>query len=98
MKSTGQDNATQGHKPFDYEHQTPVSVGYCIVSSFPQFEVVYKSKVGEDWVNWFIKELLEFEKQAMSFYYDEKRLEWNDSLDYEFRTATLSHLQEGAEP
>ena len=60
VKSTGHDHATRGHKSFDYEHQTPVSVGYCIVSSFPQFEVVYKSKVGEDCVKWFIEELLEF--------------------------------------
>ena len=69
-----------------------MSVGFCVVSSFPQFEVIYKSKVGEDCVNWFIKELLEFEKQAMSFYYHEKRLEWNDSLEYEFPTATHSHI------
>ena len=65
-----------------------MSVGYCIVSSFPQFEVVYKSKVGEDCVKWFIEELLEFERQSMSFYYEEKRLEWKDALDSEFHTAT----------
>ena len=50
------------------------------------------SKVGDDCVEWIIEELLEFEKQAMSFYYEEKRLEWNDALDYEFRTATHCHI------
>ena len=50
--------------------------------------------MGEDCVKWFIEELLEFEKQAMSFYYEVNRLEWNDALEYDFRSETLSHLDD----
>ena len=52
---TGQEHAERGHRFFDYESQTPCSVGYYIVSSFPQFNVGYQCQMGEDCVKWLIK-------------------------------------------
>ena len=75
VKSTGQD---QGDRSFDYESQTPCSVGYTIVSTFPQFDRLYKFKLGEDCVQWFVDEMMDFEKVAMTFFYDEKRLQWDN--------------------
>ena len=37
--TTGQDHATRGHRSFDYESQTPCTVGYEIVSTFPQIQL-----------------------------------------------------------
>ena len=54
VKSTGQDQATPGHRSFDYESQTHCSVGYTIVSTFPQIERLYKFKMGEDCLKWFV--------------------------------------------
>ena len=47
--------------------QARCSVGYAIVSSFPQFERLYKFKMGEDCVKWFVDEMMQFEKEAMGF-------------------------------
>ena len=75
---TGQDHQERMQRSFDYESQTPCSVGYYIVSTFPQFNVGYQSRMGEDCVKWLISELRGFETMAMGFYYDEKRLQWDD--------------------
>ena len=64
---TGQEHPERGHRSFDYESQTPCSVGYHIVSTFPQFNIGYQARMGEDCVKWMIAELMEFEKKAMKF-------------------------------
>ena len=38
LRSTGGENLVRGHKSFQYERQTPFSVGYTIISTFPPFE------------------------------------------------------------
>ena len=43
---TGQDHPEGGHRSFDYESQTPCSVGYYIVSTFPQFHIGYQARMG----------------------------------------------------
>ena len=44
----------------------------------PQFERLYQFHMGEDCVKWFVDEIRQFEKEAMGFYYDEKRLQWDN--------------------
>ena len=92
VKSTGQDHATRGHKSFDYESQTPCSVGYTIVSTFPQFERLYKFKTEEDCVKWFVDQMRSLVKDAIAFYYDKKRLQWDARLAYEFNYETRCHI------
>ena len=67
-------------------------MGYHIVSTFPQFNIGYQARMGEDCVKWLIAELMEFEKKAMKFYYDEERLQWNARLASEFNYETLCHI------
>ena len=92
MIPTGQEHPERGHRSFDYESQTPCSVGYHIVSTFPQFNIGYQSRMGEDCVKWLIAELMEFEKKAMKFYYDEQRLQWDARLEYEFNQEIECHI------
>ena len=92
VKSTGQDHGTRGHKSFDYESQTPCSVGYTIVSTFPRFERLYKFHMGEDCVKWFVDEMRQFEKEAMGFYYDEKRLQWDNQQIFYWTNETHCHI------
>ena len=65
VKSTGQADATPGDRSFDYETETPWSVCYTIVSIFPQFDVMYKSKVWEKCFKWFGEEMTVSEKAEM---------------------------------
>ena len=92
LKSRAQDQATRGHRFFDYESQTPCSVGYTIVSTFPQFERYYKIRVGEDCVKLFVHEMIELENDAMGFYYEEKRLQWDNWLAFNYNQETQCHI------
>ena len=68
VKSTEREDATIRHRSFDYETKTPCSVGYNVVYSFHQFELVYRPNKRENCVNCFVAEMIEFEKAAMGFY------------------------------
>ena len=89
---TGQEHPERGHRSFDYECQTPCSVGYYIVSTFPQFNNGYQARMGEDCLKWLITELMGFEKKAMQFYNDEKRLQWDPRLEYDFNQEIQCHI------
>ena len=54
--------------------------GYYIVSTFPQINVGYQARMGEDCVKWLITELMGFMKNAKKFYDDKKRLPWHARL------------------
>ena len=59
-------------------------MGYYIVSTFSQFNLGYQLRMGEDCVKWLIAKLMGFEKKARQFYYDDKRLQWDARLEYDF--------------
>ena len=80
--------AESGHNSFEYESQVPCSVGYKIISTFRQFDKPNESHVSLDSVKWFIDEKKQFEKRAMDFYYDEKRMVLNPSAAVEHHFAT----------
>ena len=92
VRSTGDEHPVRGHKSFEYERQTPFSVGYTIVSTFPQFERSFKYCVGEGCVHWFMEHMLEFANDAMKFYYDEKRLQNDYLVDRWFETEYQCHI------
>ena len=46
----------------------------------------------EDCVTWFVDEMRDFEKDAMAFYYDEKRLQCDALLAYEFNYEMRCHI------
>ena len=71
---TGQEHTTRMHRSFDNESETPCSLGYYIVSIFPQFNKGYKSEMG-GCIYWFMEEMQNFAQEAMRFYYDEERLQ-----------------------
>ena len=74
VNSTGRTHGERLHNSFDYETQTPCSVGYVVLSVFPDFHRAYKSYTGEDCVRWFLEEMVAVERQAMDHYFDERRL------------------------
>ena len=59
------ERAEPGHNTFNYESQSPCSVGYFVLSVFPDFKRDYRSKTGEDCVRWFLTEMIELEQVAM---------------------------------
>ena len=64
VKSTGRTHGERVHTSFDYETQNPCSVGYVVLSVFPDFQRAYKSYSGEDCVRWFLEEMVAVESQA----------------------------------
>ena len=67
-------------------------MGYYILTTFPQINVGYQSRMWEDCVKWLISELRAFESKAMAFYYDEKRLQLDDWLAYNFNQEIQCHI------
>ena len=49
-----------------------MSFGYFIVFTFPQFDTVYKSSMGEACLERFREELLKLEKEAIALLYNSK--------------------------
>ena len=76
VKWTGQEQVTRGHRSFDKESQTFCSLGNNIVYIFPQLETLKKLSIGEDSVKWFVEEMMQFEKAALAFYYEENWLQF----------------------
>ena len=79
----------RGHKTFDYETQTPCSVGFNVVSCFPRYNGQYQYHLGEDCVDWFLDSMLQLAQDAMIFYFDEKRLIMTPRDDREFTNAKI---------
>ena len=77
----------RGHKSFDYETQIPCSVAYYVVSCFPQFTNKFDSHDGPDCVDWFLDRMLELQKEAIHFYYDEKRIIMTPTDEQTFKTS-----------
>ena len=75
VKPTDRVRPDHGHNTFDYEVQTPCSVGYKIKSNFPLFDRPFQFYIGEDCVDVFLDRMLDFEKEAMQYYFDEHRLD-----------------------
>ena len=92
MKSARQDHATWGQRSFDYESQTTCSLAYTIVSTLPQFERLYKFKVREDRVRLFVHEMVEFENVEMGFYYDDKSMQCDNWLAFNYNAETVCHI------
>ena len=66
-------------------------MGYYIVLTFPQFNIGYQARMGKDCLKWLITKLRGFEEKAMEFYYDEKRLQWDGRLAYDFNQEIQCH-------
>ena len=89
VKASDIDHPVQGHKSFDYESQVPCSVGYNVLSCFPQYNGKYQSHLGEDCVDWFLDSMLQLAQDAMEFYFDEKRLVMTPMDDLDFDQAKI---------
>ena len=85
VRSTGDEHPVPGHRSFDCQSQRPFSVGYTIVSTFPQFVRRFTYFVREGCLPWFLEHMLEFADEAMKFYY-EKRLQNDYLVDRWFAT------------
>ena len=49
-------------------------MAYYVISCFPQFNSKFALYVGPDCVDWFLDRMLEMQKEAITYYFDEKRL------------------------
>ena len=87
VKASEINHPVRGHKTFDYETQTPCSVGYNVVSCFPQYNGKYESHLGGDCVEWFLDSMLQLAQDAMNYYFDEKRLVMTPLDDRDFTIA-----------
>ena len=92
VKQTDLDHPTRGHKSFDYETQTPCSVGYKVISLIPELEGDYQSYVGEDCVEWFLQQMFDLQQKAFAIYFDDKRFIRNIYSEMCFRVATSCHI------
>ena len=59
-----------------------------MILHLPPIREVVQVQDGEDCVKWFVDEMMDFEKDAMAFYYDEKRLQWEARLAYDINYET----------
>ena len=87
VKATDRAGPERGHNSFDYEVQPPCSMGYKIVSTFAQFDRPFQFYIGEDCVDVFIDRMLDFEKEAMEYYYDQNRLDMGTMGEAVFNAA-----------
>ena len=88
LKQTDHDHPTRRHKSFDYETQTPCSVGYKVISLIPELEGDYQSYVGEDCEEWFLQQMFDLQQKAFAIYFDDKRFIRNIYTEMCFRVAT----------
>ena len=73
--STPDEHPVRGNRSFEYESQTPFSVEFTIVSTFPLFERRFKYCVAAGSIRWFFEQMLEFADEAMKYYHEEQRLQ-----------------------
>ena len=71
------DRHEHGHNSFNYESQSPSSVGYIVVSVFHDIKRDYRSPTGEQSERWFLHDIREQERVAMECEFDEKLLVMN---------------------
>ena len=72
--------------------RNPAQVGYYIVSTFNQFNKGYKSEMWEGCIKCFIQEMQDFAKEAMTFYFKEKRLQWDNWVAFTDNQETQFHI------
>ena len=92
INPTGNTHPNRGHKTFEYELQTPCSVGWKIISVVPQFERDYQSKVGDDCVEFFLARMHEFAEEAIKFLWDETRMIITPEQQQAFDISWTCHL------
>ena len=88
--SIGQDLNTRWDRSFDAVTVTACSMGYYIVSTFPEFPKGYKSQIVEGCAKWLLAGLRDWEKEAMGFYYEQNSLQMELWLAYKDNQDTVT--------
>ena len=75
-----------------YQEHKPCSVGFKLISSFPQLQMPYESYFGVDCTEMFLKLLVEIEQRCMFFLFDDQRMIMTSKNDTDHAAATVCSI------